>query len=50
MRFLLTSAGSKNPSIHNALVDLLGKSISNTETSATGAGGPLRPRIDRSLR
>jgi dipeptidase E len=27
MRLLLTSAGIKNPSIHNALVDLLGKPI-----------------------
>ena len=27
MRFLLTSAGIKNPSIHDALVDLLGKPI-----------------------
>ena len=27
MKLLLTSAGIKNPSIHNALVDLLGKSI-----------------------
>ena len=27
MRFLLTSAGIKNPSIHGALVDLLGKPI-----------------------
>jgi len=27
MKYLLTSAGIKNPSIHNALVDLLGKPI-----------------------
>jgi dipeptidase E len=27
MKFLLTSAGIKNPSIHDALVDLLGKPI-----------------------
>jgi len=27
MKFLLTSAGIRNPSIHNALVDLLGKPI-----------------------
>ncbi|HEX6797967.1 MAG TPA: hypothetical protein VF116_09675 [Ktedonobacterales bacterium] len=32
MKFLLTSAGIKNASIHNALVDLLGKPI--TESSA----------------
>jgi dipeptidase E len=30
MRFLLTSAGIKNTSIHNALVDLLGKPISES--------------------
>ena len=30
MKFLLTSAGIKNPSIHNALVDLLGKPIADT--------------------
>ena len=27
MKYLLTSAGVKNPSIHNALLDLLGKPI-----------------------
>ncbi len=32
MKFLLTSAGIKNPSIRNTLVDLLGKPI--TECSA----------------
>jgi dipeptidase E len=32
MKFLLTSAGIKNPSIHNALVDLIGKPI--TESNA----------------
>jgi len=30
MRFLLTSAGIKNTSIHNALVDLLGKPIADS--------------------
>ncbi len=30
MRMLLTSAGIKNPSIHNALVDLLGKPIAES--------------------
>ncbi|MFI5271572.1 MAG: Type 1 glutamine amidotransferase-like domain-containing protein [Ktedonobacterales bacterium] len=30
MRFLLTSAGIKNPIIHNALVDLLGKPIAES--------------------
>jgi dipeptidase E len=31
MRFLLTSAGIKNTSIHNALVDLLGKPIAESD-------------------
>jgi dipeptidase E len=30
MKLLLTSAGIKNPSIHDALVDLLGKPISES--------------------
>ena len=30
MKFLLTSAGIKNDSIHNALVDLLGKPIAES--------------------
>jgi dipeptidase E len=30
MRFLLTSGGISNPSIHNALVDLLGKPIAES--------------------
>src|SRR5580658_10991940 len=30
MRLLLTSAGISNPSIHNALVDLLGKPIAES--------------------
>jgi hypothetical protein len=47
MRFLLTSAGIKNASIHDALVDLLGKPIpeSNalcipTATHALPSGNP----------
>ena len=46
MRFLLTSAGIKNASIHNALVDLLGKPIAEssalcipTATYALPGGG-----------
>ena len=31
MKLLLTSAGIKNPSIHNALVDLLGKPLAESE-------------------
>ena len=30
MKLLLTSAGVKNPSIHDALVDLLGKPIADS--------------------
>jgi dipeptidase E len=30
MRFLLTYAGIKNASIHNALVDLLGKPVAES--------------------
>jgi dipeptidase E len=44
MRFLLTSAGIKNTSIHNALVDLLGKPIAESSalcipTAAYGMSG-----------
>ncbi len=41
MRFLLTSAGIKNPSIHDALVDLLGKPIG--ESSALCIATGLQP-------
>ena len=41
MRFLLTSAGIKNTSIHNALVDLLGKPIG--ESSALCIPTGLQP-------
>jgi dipeptidase E len=34
MKFLLTSAGIKNPSIHNALVELLGKPIAESTALA----------------
>lgn len=46
MRFLLTSAGIRNTSIHNALVDLLGKSIAESSALCIPtailpfAGGP----------
>jgi dipeptidase E len=49
MKFLLTSAGIKNPSIHNTLVDLLGKPIAEssalcipTASYAQPMAGPLR--------
>jgi dipeptidase E len=45
MKLLLTSAGVKNPSIHNALVDLLGKPIDECNslcipTATYVLGGP----------
>jgi dipeptidase E len=45
MKLLLTSAGIKNPSIHNALVDLLGKPIAECDalcipTATYAMGGP----------
>ena len=44
MKLLLTSAGIKNPSIHDALVDLLGKPIaeSNALCIPTAASELLR--------
>jgi len=42
MKLLLTSAGIKNTSIHDALVDLLGKPIDQSMPSA------FRPRRMRS--
>jgi len=48
MNLLLTSAGIKNPSIHDALVDLLGKPIaeSNALCIPTGMYGSVyRPRM-----
>ena len=58
MRFLLTSAGIKNTSIHDALVDLLDKPIAEIlacagvrECPPTDKGGKLgacRPRVSLS--
>jgi dipeptidase E len=39
MRLLLTSAGIKNPSIHDALVDLLGKPIAESSALCIPTGG-----------
>ena len=39
MRLLLTSAGIKNPSIHDALVDLLGKPIAESNALCIPTGG-----------
>ena len=43
MKLLLTSAGIKNPSIHNALVDLLGKPISDTNALCIPTAGYGHP-------
>src|SRR5262245_12107712 len=47
MKLLLTSAGIKNTSIHNALVDLLGKPIAESSalcipTASHALGGPIQ--------
>jgi dipeptidase E len=48
MKFLLTSAGIQNTSIHNALVDLLGKPIADSSALCiptgiyTFPGGPAK--------
>jgi dipeptidase E len=43
MRLLLTSAGIKNPSIHNALVDLLGKPIADCNALCIPTAGYGNP-------
>ena len=43
MRFLLTSAGIKNPSIHDALVDLLGKPIAECSALCRSHRGVRAP-------
>jgi dipeptidase E len=48
MKLLLTSAGIKNTSIHDALVDLLGKPISESSALCippAAYGHPLTPRV-----
>ncbi len=40
MRLLLTSAGVNNPSIHDALVELLGKPIAEADALCAEIGGP----------
>src|SRR5215208_2459058 len=44
MRFLLTSAGIKNTSIRNALVDLLGKSIADASALCIPTAGYGHPQ------
>src|SRR5215210_1836175 len=48
MKFLLTSAGIKNTSIHDALVDLLGKPIAESSAlciPTAAYGHPLTPGV-----
>ena len=44
MRLLLTSAGVKNPSIHDALVDLLGKPIADSNALCIPTAGYGHPQ------
>ena len=44
MRYLLTSAGIKNASIHNALVDLLGKPIAESSALCIPTAGVRAPQ------
>ena len=43
MKFLLTSAGIKNTSIHNALIDLLGKPIAESSALCIPTAGYANP-------
>jgi dipeptidase E len=45
VKLLLTSAGIKNPSIHAALVDLLGKPISESNALCIPTAGYGHPRV-----
>jgi dipeptidase E len=47
MRLLLTSAGVNNPSIHDALVDLLGKPIAEANALCIPTGGYGHPMGNR---
>jgi dipeptidase E len=46
MKLLLTSAGIKNPSIHNALVDLLGKPIAEASALCIPTAGYGHPQTN----
>ena len=46
MKYLLTSAGIKNTSIHNALVEMLGKSISECNALAIPTAGYGHPHTN----
>ena len=45
MKFLLTSAGIKNASINDALVDLLGKPIAESNALCIPTGGYAHPMV-----
>ena len=45
MRLLLTSAGIKNPSIHDALVDLLGKPIADSKALCIPTASYGHPQV-----
>jgi dipeptidase E len=45
MKFLLTAAGIKNPSIHNALIDLLGKPIAECSALCIPTAGYGHPQV-----
>ena len=49
MNFLLTSAGIKNTSIHNALIDLLGKPIAESNALHSHGDLPLPRRAGHGL-
>ncbi len=52
MKYLLTSAGIKNTSIHNALIDLLGKPIAESSALCIPTAGYGHPQVtpDRAWR
>jgi dipeptidase E len=45
MKLLLTSAGIKNTSIHNALIDLLGKPIAECSALCIPTAGYGHPQV-----
>src|SRR5262245_47971909 len=48
MKYLLTSAGIKNTSIHNALIDLLGKPIAECSALCIPTAGYRHPQVQPS--
>src|SRR5262249_734760 len=49
MKYLLTSAGIKNTSIHNALIDLLGKPIAECSALCIPTAGYGHPQVTPDL-